>query len=231
MALAAAQLLCHEVTTIQQLPSLQVSSFMIQDSKLLCEFSTSAMAFAVAHTLAHLGIHSTKCLMSAWWVWAGMAADVTQWCRDCQFCQQAKVTKQPRAAMQAIPIPTRRFSHIHINLVGPLPRSPEGANHLFTMVDRSSRWLEAIPLARTDMATIAVVGHYPSPHHRIPPTGQREGQKGPPATQRHSKSSCKRRQLGVAPPLGSTGVEVNSQRRFESVIPLAGVWFALVTPG
>ena len=57
--------------------------------------------------------------------------------------------------MQAIPIPTRRFSHIHINLVGPLPRSPEGANHLFTMVDRSSRWLEAIPLARTDMATIA----------------------------------------------------------------------------
>ena len=153
--MAAAQLLCHEVTTIQQLPSLQVSSFMIQDSKLLCEFSTSAMAFVVAHTLAHLGIHSTKCLMSARWVWAGMATDVTQWCRDCQFCQQAKVTKQPRAAMQAIPIPTRRFSHIHINLVGPLPRSPEGANHLFTMVDRSSRWLEAIPLASTDMATIA----------------------------------------------------------------------------
>ena len=84
-----------------------------------------------------------------------MAANVTRWCRDCQFCQRAKVTKQPRAAVQAIPIPNRRFSHIHIDLVGPLPHSPEGANHLFTMVDCSSMWLEAIPLTSTDTATIA----------------------------------------------------------------------------
>ena len=111
-------------------------------------------AFAAAHTLAHPGIRATKHLMSARWVWAGMAADVTRWCQDCQFCQRAKVTKQPRAAVQAIPIPTRRFSHIHIDLVVPLPRSPEGANHLFTMMDRSSRWLEAIPLTSTDTATI-----------------------------------------------------------------------------
>ena len=84
-----------------------------------------------------------------------MATYVTRWCRDCQFCQRAKVTKQPRAAVQAIPIPTRRFSHIHIRLVGPPPRSPEGATHILTMVDRSSRWLESIPLTSTDTATIA----------------------------------------------------------------------------
>ena len=150
---------------MQQLSSLRVSSFMIQDTKLLCDFSTGAPrpllpppfrypAFAAAHTLAHPGIRATKHLMSARWVWASMAADVTRWCRDCQFCQRAKVTKQPRAAVQAIPIPTRRFSHIHIDLVGPLPRSPKGANHLFTMMDRSSRWLEAIHLTSTDTATI-----------------------------------------------------------------------------
>ena len=64
------------------------------------------------------------------------------------------MTKQPWAALQHIPIPTRRFSHVHIDLVRPLPRSPEGFNHLFTMVDNSSRWLEAVPLASTDTATI-----------------------------------------------------------------------------
>ena len=87
-------------------------------------------AFAAAHTLSHLGIRATKHLMSARWVWVGMAADIARWCHDCQHCQRAKVTKQPRAAIQHIPIPTRRFSHVHINLVGPLPRSPDEFNHI-----------------------------------------------------------------------------------------------------
>jgi hypothetical protein len=33
-----------------------------------------------------------------------------------------------------------------MDLVGPLLTSPEGFKYLFTMVDRSSRWLEAAPL-------------------------------------------------------------------------------------
>ncbi len=35
---------------------------------------------------------------------------------------------------------------MHVDLVGPLPASAEGFKYLFTMVDRSSRWLEAVPL-------------------------------------------------------------------------------------
>ena len=85
-----------------------------------------------------------------------MVADIARCCCDCQHCQQAKVPKQPRAAIQHTPIPTKRFSHVHIDLVGPLPRSSDGFNHIFTMVDRSSRWLEAILLSSTDTATIAV---------------------------------------------------------------------------
>ena len=67
-----------------------------------------------------------------------MSTDITRWSRDCQFCQRAKVTRQLRAAVQQMPIPARRFSHIHLDLVGPLPRSKEGFNHLLTVVDRSS---------------------------------------------------------------------------------------------
>jgi hypothetical protein len=35
---------------------------------------------------------------------------------------------------------------VHVDLIGPLPTSVEGFKYLFTMVDRSSRWLEAAPL-------------------------------------------------------------------------------------
>ena len=54
-----------------------------------------------------------------------------------------------------MPIPVRPFSHIHLDLVGPLPRSNEGFNHLLTVVDRSSRWLEAFLLESTSTEYIA----------------------------------------------------------------------------
>ena len=41
--------------------------------------------------------------------------------------------------------PDRRFGSLHVDLVGPLPVS-EGHRYLFTIVDRFSRWPEAIPL-------------------------------------------------------------------------------------
>ena len=50
----------------------------------------------------------------------------------------------------------RRFSHIHVELVGPHP-SCSGINHLLTIVDRSTRWLEAIPLQSTTATANALV--------------------------------------------------------------------------
>ncbi len=41
---------------------------------------------------------------------------------------------------------TRAAFHVHMDLVGPLPTSAEGFKYLFTIVDRSPRWLEAAPL-------------------------------------------------------------------------------------
>jgi hypothetical protein len=76
----------------------------------------------------------------------GMSSDITAWCRDCQGCGRGKVTSQSAAPVQPIPIPSPCFTHIHVDLVGPLPASSAGFNYIFTMIDRSMRWLEAVPL-------------------------------------------------------------------------------------
>jgi len=49
-----------------------------------------------------------------------------------------------------------------VDFVGPLTTSKEGYRYLFTIIDRSSRWLEAIPLASmdTDAAVEALIGNW-----------------------------------------------------------------------
>ena len=59
--------------------------------------------------------------------------------------------------MQPIQVPTARFSHVHLDLVGPLPATKEGFTHLLTVVDRSTRWSEALPLRATAAADCAEV--------------------------------------------------------------------------
>ena len=50
-----------------------------------------------------------------------------------------------------IPVPSRSFGHVYVDLVGLLPAS-DGFTYLFTVIDRTTRWAEAIPLQSTSAA-------------------------------------------------------------------------------
>ncbi len=109
--------------------------------------------FNAIHSVAHPGIRATRRMVSARFVWKGIGRDVAAMCHDCQHCQRGKVHKQPAAPLHAIAVPACRFSHVHVDLVGPLPTSAEGHAYLFTVIDRSMRWVEAIPLRNMEAST------------------------------------------------------------------------------
>ena len=83
-----------------------------------------------------------------------MHKDCAAYVRDCLPCQRSKITRHVLVWLQAIPTPACRFSHVQVDLVGPLAPSG-GFRYLFTIIDRTTRWIEAIPLDKTTAANCA----------------------------------------------------------------------------
>ena len=110
--------------------------------------------FDAIHGLSHPSVRATKKLVTSRFVWPSASSDVARWSSACLECQRNKVQVHVQAPLQRFETPERRFQHIHVDLVGPLPHSA-GYNHLLTCVDRFTRWPEAIPLSDTSAASVA----------------------------------------------------------------------------
>ena len=102
--------------------------------------------FDILHSLSHPGTRPTKRLIAARYVWPGFKKDITLWAKCCLSCQQSKISRHVASPLQSFPVPSSRFEHLHVDIVGPFPPS-RGYTYLFTVIDQFTRWPEAIPMA------------------------------------------------------------------------------------
>uniref|UniRef100_A0A674PAD7 Gypsy retrotransposon integrase-like protein 1 n=1 Tax=Takifugu rubripes TaxID=31033 RepID=A0A674PAD7_TAKRU len=149
---------------------LKLEKAVVQDGgpTLLCDVSTGRprpvvpvawrrRVFDMVHSLSHPGVRASVKLVSAKFVWPGLRKEVREWAAACVACQRAKVHQHTKAPLEPFAIPARRFDHMHVDLVGPLPPS-HGYTHLLTMVEQMSgttRWPEVVPLSSTTSADVA----------------------------------------------------------------------------
>lgn len=102
------------------------------------------VAFKAQHDLCHPGVRATRKQIGSKFFWPKMNQDINNWARGCIECQRAKIHRHTTTPLGEFP-PSERFEHIHIDIVGPL-RLSNNCRYCLTIIDRCTRWPEAIPL-------------------------------------------------------------------------------------
>jgi hypothetical protein len=78
-----------------------------------------------------------------------MEVDVYEYVQTCPSCQRNKPrTTRPGGLLQPLPVPTRRWDSVSMDLITDLPTGDQGHTAIFVVVDRLTKMAHFVPTTK-----------------------------------------------------------------------------------
>jgi len=117
----------------------------VDGTRIILPASLQRSALKAVHdnpTAGHPSAERTLCLTQDRFFWNGMRSDVYDWVKSCSTCQQRKPpVKKLRAPLGQMPLPSRPFEFVQVDLKVGLPRTPSGNQHILVVYDYFSKYI------------------------------------------------------------------------------------------
>ena len=102
--------------------------------------------------MGHFGIKKTYKAVYDHFYWPSLMKDVERICGRCVVCKKSKAKASNHGLYSALPIPSHLWIDISMDFVLGLPRTKNGRDSIFVVVDRFSKMAHFIPCHKTDDA-------------------------------------------------------------------------------
>ena len=88
----------------------------------------------------HVGIRKTRKAIERFYSWPKLICDVEHYVRTCAGCQRNKsITQKPAGLLQPLPVPTRKWGSVSMDLITALPETASGNSAIVVFVDRLTK--------------------------------------------------------------------------------------------
>ena len=101
----------------------------------------------------HLGIKPTLARVSGEYYWPSLKHEVKKYVKCCDSCNKVRPANK-LVNTGTFRVPDRRFSHVLVDIVGPLPDS-YGHKYILTAIDRTTRYLRCMALKEATSSAAA----------------------------------------------------------------------------
>ena len=107
---------------------------------------------------SHMGQYKTLDKVGQRFFWIGMAKDVREYVKACEWCSSRKSTrKATEPNLISLPPVNNPFDRIAVDFVGPLPKTPDGNKYILVFIDYATRWPEAFACKDMKATTVAEI--------------------------------------------------------------------------